>query len=157
MEGKNLAKLLGCLCLCTVAAAIGSCLTVPVVARWHVDLAMPSIMPPTWAFTPMCLMIFLLQGIGLYLLWQKRTIREIYLAIIIFLVQIVFNIGWLFTFFGERMPVVAAIEAATALPLIALLIYEVYKLNKHAAFLFSFAVLCVTYRMAISIATALVN
>jgi benzodiazapine receptor len=114
-------------------------------------------MPPFWLFTPLCLVIFMFQGLGMYHLWQKYSLRQLRFVITLFFVQIILNLGWLFLFFGAKMPVAATIEGLLAVPVLLFLIYEVYETDKKSALYFILSVVCITYRLCISIGTAYMN
>ena len=87
------------------AGIFGSIATTSSVKSWYVtDVIKPSFNPPSWLFAPVWTLLFLLMGISLYRVWQKKG------DLFWFWTQLLLNIIWSFLFFGFRSPTLAFYE-----------------------------------------------
>lgn len=87
------------------AGIFGSIATASSVKSWYVtDVIKPSFNPPSWLFAPVWTLLFLLMGISLYIVWQKKG------DLFWFWTQLLLNIIWSFLFFGFRSPTLAFYE-----------------------------------------------
>jgi translocator protein len=97
--------LLIALFIVAATSGLGSTATSPHIPTWYAALNKPWFNPPNWAFPVAWTALFLLMAVGLW-----RILRQVdggqarNHAILAFLVQILFNIGWSFTFFAARSP-----------------------------------------------------
>ena len=69
----NYKRLIISLILPQLAGGVGSIFTTSAIPLWYATLAKPSFNPPNWLFGPVWLLLYLLMGIGIYLIWQKKT------------------------------------------------------------------------------------
>ena len=87
------------------AGIFGSIATASSVKSWYVtDVIKPSFNTPSWLFAPVWTLLFLLMGISLYIVWQKKG------DLFWFWTQLLLNIIWSFLFFGFRSPTLAFYE-----------------------------------------------
>jgi len=98
---KRLALLVGCIALAFLAAGIGSLFTAAEIPTWYAALQKPSFNPPNWVFGPVWTVLYLLQGIALYLVISAKE-KNTRLAVAVFMVQLVFNTLWSIVFFGAH-------------------------------------------------------
>ena len=70
--------------------------------RWFMQLTMPDIMPPFWAFPLAWTILYLLMGIALALVCAAWGARGRGIAITAFIAQLLVNITWNPVFFGMR-------------------------------------------------------
>ena len=78
-------------------------------SEWYYKiLQKPSWNPPDWLFPPAWTLLFLLMGIALYLVDQKKSQTiKIKGALIVFGVQLLLNLSWSAAFFGFHSPLIA--------------------------------------------------
>ncbi len=131
MKYNNIFKLVVSIIICETAGVIGSFFTISEINTWYSLLKKPSFNPPDWIFGPVWTTIYILMGISLYLVWEKKfipvkeiniknkkpwqKISEKFLSgkwqqlniILIFAVQLILNIAWSVIFFGWHNPGVA--------------------------------------------------
>lgn len=96
--------LIGFIVLCFAAAAIGGAATSSSVNGWFQTLNQPSWAPPNWLFGPVWTALYLMMAVAAWLVWRsdKGTARR--LLLILFGIQLVFNIAWSVIFFGLQSP-----------------------------------------------------
>jgi tryptophan-rich sensory protein len=90
------------------------------------DLVKPSFNPPSWLFGPVWTTLFLLMGVALYLVWQRKKISKW------FWIQLLLNILWSVLFFGVKRPDLAFLEIVVLWIAILKTILEFGKVNKKA-------------------------
>ena len=64
---------------------------------WYTALHKPSFNPPTWLFGPVWTVLYILMGIALGKLWRLR--KQTNLPLVLFIIQLIFNILWSPLFF----------------------------------------------------------
>lgn len=104
-----------------VAASIaGSAVTVPQIPTWYAGLVKPPFNPPNWIFAPVWTALYALMALGVFRILRlpvgtpgRRR------ALLVYHLQLLFNIGWSFAFFGANSPVAGL---AVILPLLVLIV-----------------------------------
>lgn len=99
---------------CELVGISGSVFTVRAIPTWYAKLKKPAFNPPNWIFGPVWTILYALQGIAAYLIFQASGNG---IAFDVFIVQFLLNVLWTPLFFGAKR-----IGAALA-ELIALLIF----------------------------------
>jgi translocator protein len=126
----NLIKFIFCILIAEGAGILGSIATVSSVKTWYLtDLIKPSWNPPSWLFGPVWTTLFVLMGIALYLVWEKKN------NLFWFWIQLVLNILWSFLFFGLRSPMLAFYEIIFLWIAILMTIIKFWSYNKTAGIL----------------------
>lgn len=106
------------------AGIFGSIATATSVKSWYVtDVIKPSFNPPSWLFAPVWTLLFLLMGISLYRVWQKKG------DLFWFWTQLLLNIIWSFLFFGFRSPTLAFYEILVLWTTILITIVKFQKID----------------------------
>lgn len=101
----NPIKLFLCILITESTGILGSLFTASSVKTWYVtDVVKSSLNPPSWVFAPVWTLLFLLMGIALYLVWNKKN------NLFWFWVQLLLNLLWSILFFGLRSPQLAFYE-----------------------------------------------
>ncbi len=117
-------KFLISILICEFAGIIGSFFTVSQINTWYSTINKPTFNPPNWIFGPVWTTLFVLMGISLYLVWEKKweakdkiqpkkawnKLSQKFLSgswqkaniILIFYTQLVLNILWSVVFFGAH-------------------------------------------------------
>lgn len=148
----NLVKIFVSILICEAAGIIGSIFTVSSVKTWYVtDLVKPSFNPPSWVFGPVWTTLFLLMGVALYLVWQKKKISKW------FWIQLLLNILWSVLFFGLKRPDWAFLEIMVLWIAILKTILEFGKVDKRAARLLLPYLLWVSFASILNLAVARLN
>jgi tryptophan-rich sensory protein len=104
-----------------VAASLaGSAATLPQIPTWYAGLEKPPFNPPNWIFAPVWTALYALMALGVFRILRlpigtpgRRR------ALMVYHLQLLFNIGWSFAFFGANSPVAGLV---VILPLIVLII-----------------------------------
>lgn len=65
---------------------------------WYHELHKPSFNPPSWVFSPVWTLLYIMIGISLGKLWRNRS-KNMY-ALLLFAGQMIFNLAWSPLFFG---------------------------------------------------------
>ena len=133
MSKRNYLELALAILLCNLAGFIGSVFTMPSIPTWYAALVKPAFNPPNWIFGPVWTLLYILMGIALYLVWQKRAGARA--AIWLFLVHLVINALWSVVFFGWHEILWAFVVIILLWLMIVALIWMFYKVNKTAAYL----------------------
>ncbi len=106
------------------AGIFGSIATSSSVKSWYVtDVIKPNFNPPSWLFAPVWTLLFLLMGISLYRVWQKKG------DLFWFWTQLLLNIIWSFLFFGFRSPTLAFYEILVLWATILITIVKFQKID----------------------------
>lgn len=93
-----------CVSIVEVVGASGAVFTARGLDGWYDTLQQPALSPPGWVFGPVWTVLFALIGAALWLVWRQARVspRAVRLALGVFVVHFVFNLGWSATFFGMR-------------------------------------------------------
>jgi benzodiazapine receptor len=67
---------------------------------WYSNLTRPAWTPPSWVFGPVWSILYTLMAIALILVIVNRADRDIAIPVILFIIQLVLNAGWVGIFFG---------------------------------------------------------
>jgi benzodiazapine receptor len=102
-RGATLALAAGASVVATSTA--GRLITTPIVAGWYRTLVKPSFNPPNWAFPVAWSLLFVLMGVAFWrvLRTEPRTPGRS-VAVVLFLAQLLLNVGWSAAFFGSQSP-----------------------------------------------------
>ncbi|MEM4359429.1 MAG: TspO/MBR family protein [Candidatus Bilamarchaeaceae archaeon] len=114
---------------------LGSFFTSSSVSTWYETLAKPAFNPPNWLFAPVWTLLFILIGISFYLVWKEDFGNRRTMAIGVYAVQLLLNLGWSFLFFGLKNPFLAFIEIIALWSAILINIAVFYKISKKAGLL----------------------
>lgn len=119
-----------------LAAVLGNAATLPNIAPWYEGLAKPPLTPPNWVFGPAWTILYILMGVAFYRILRREAAapRRRWRAILLFVLQLVFNAGWSFAFFAAQSP---ALGLAVILPMEALILATIdafWRLDRAAAY-----------------------
>lgn len=121
-----------------LAGIIGSVFTFTAISGWYTTLAKPVFTPPNFVFGPVWITLYTLMGIALFLIWDKEqgfSFLKNKKAYYLFLGQWFLNALWSIMFFGFQLLFLAFLEIIVLWILIALTMFEFYKIDKKAAYL----------------------
>jgi len=101
MTGKKILTFVIAIGICLLAGYIGSYYSTPAITTWYAGLQKSDLTPPSWVFAPVWTVLYILMGISLYLTIQSGLNNsEVRFGLVLFLFQLLVNIGWSFFFFG---------------------------------------------------------
>lgn len=135
MLAKNLPRLVASLIICQLAGIIGSFFTVPAITSWYATLVKPSFNPPNYLFGPVWFTLYILMGISLYLVWQKKAQKKTREALILFGFHLLLNAAWSILFFGLKNLALAFGEIIILWLFILIVIYKFWKIEPKAGML----------------------
>ena len=96
--------------ICFAVAAGGSVFTASSVKTWYPCLIKPAGTPPPWVFGPVWSILYLLMAAAAWLVWRQRIHEDVWLALALFMAQLILNGVWSLVFFGLRRPGAALAE-----------------------------------------------
>jgi translocator protein len=106
--------------ICFAVGASGSVFTASSVKTLYPGLLKPAGTPPSWVFGPAWSLLYLLMGTAAWLVWRQRSHEDVWLALALFMAQLILNGLWSFIFFGLRRPGAALVEIILLLATIAM-------------------------------------
>jgi translocator protein len=117
-----------------LAGAVGTVYTLKEITTWYVSLIKPSWTPPNWAFGPIWSTLYVLMGISLFLIWREGLERkDVKIAILVFAVQLVINVGWSIIFFATHNIIGGLVLVIILWISILINILVFYRISKPAA------------------------
>jgi tryptophan-rich sensory protein len=154
---NKLLKLLLLIVVCEGVGILGSIFTISSITAWYSHLNKPIFNPPNWIFGPVWTMLYLLMGVSLFLVLEKKLKKQKSFLIILFSVQLFLNFLWSVIFFGLHLPAVALIEIALLWVVITLLIIDFWKFSKPAALILVPYLCWVSFASVLNLFVALLN
>lgn len=157
MKLNKFLKLLVCLAIPLLVGSIAGLVTSPNIKEWYQFLEKPVFSPPNWIFGPMWTLLYLLMGVGLFLILEteKNKLRD--KAVKVFAIQLAFNFVWSFLFFEFRLVGVAFFEILLIWVSVIWMITSFYPINKKAALLQTPYLLWVSFASALNGAVWILN
>jgi len=109
---RDVIALIVSLAVCFGVAAVGSAFTTPSLPGWYAGIAKPEWTPPNAVFAPVWTTLFALMAIAAWLVWRRQHEKpaRVRLALVMFGVQLLLNMGWSLLFFRMRAPGWAMVE-----------------------------------------------
>jgi benzodiazapine receptor len=100
-RAKDVARLIVSIVVCQLAGGLGAIFTTPAIPTWYASLNKPSFNPPNTVFFPVWTTLYTLMGIAVFLVWRKGLHeRRVRVALALFGIQLILNLGWTIIFFG---------------------------------------------------------
>jgi len=135
MSKLQIIKLIVSIFLPLGLGTIAGIFTAQSVPEWYATLNRPSFNPPNWIFGPVWTTLYILMGISLFLIWKQDMSKERNLAILVFMLQLLFNFGWSFIFFYFNMIGFALIEIILLWISIVIMLVLFYKIKPIASYI----------------------
>ena len=117
--------------LCLFAGIIGSLFST---GEWYQSLEKSSLTPPNIVFPIVWNILFILMGIAVWRVWERRLQSANY-ALLLFIIQLGLNMLWSYLFFGLQRPEIALIEIIILWVAILATTIVFFKLDKIAGIL----------------------
>ena len=116
LSARGLLFLLLSVLLVMVASLAGQVLTQPALMSWYVTLNKPFFTPPNIVFPLVWTMLYALMAVAFWRVLRAKTPFETRkTAILLFLVQLVFNVAWSYAFFKLQSPLAGLVVIAVLL------------------------------------------
>jgi benzodiazapine receptor len=136
MKLRDIWKLVVSIIACLAAGAIGSIFTRQAIPTWYATLEKPVFNPPNWLFSPVWTLLYIMMGVAAFLVWRKGLEnKQVRIALIVFLVQLVLNALWSVAFFGLESPLYGLIVIAALWVAILFTVLKFHRLSLAASVL----------------------
>jgi len=145
MKAVDVVKLVVSIAVPLLAGFGSTVWTINSIPTWYASLNKPWFSPPNVVFAPVWTILYILMGVALFIIWRSPRNRTRDTWIALFAAQLSVNIIWTFAFFGLQNGVLTIVPLWI---LIAVTIYQFYKVDKWASYLL------VPYLAWVGIATA---
>jgi tryptophan-rich sensory protein len=141
--------------LCFSTAYFGSKATTPSIDSWYQSLSKPFFNPPNWIFAPVWTLLFFLMAISFYLILTepKRNNK----GIVLFILQLIFNFLWSYSFFFLHNPLLAFIDILILIALVILTYRSFSKINKTSGLLLLPYITWISFASILNLAIVLLN
>lgn len=158
MKIIDILKLVTSIILCQLAGLIGSIFTTPAIPTWYESLRKPSFSPPNWIFGPVWVNLYLLMGISLFVIWQRRENNlQAKRGLILFFAQLILNAFWSVAFFGLKSPFLGLINIILLWFAIFFTVRHFLKISKIAALLLLPYLLWVSFAAVLNFSLWILN
>lgn len=118
-----------------ITSLIGSVLTAPALLSWYPTLKKPFFTPPNLVFPIAWTLLFALMAVAFWrILRAKSPLNERKGAIVLFLGQMVLNMGWSYAFFTRQSPALGLVVVGLLLVGIALTIRAFLRIDRAAGY-----------------------
>ncbi|WP_406657963.1 TspO/MBR family protein [Methanolobus sp. ZRKC2] len=129
-------KLIASLVICQFAGIFGAIFTTPAIPTWYAALEKPFFVPPSWTFSVVWPILYLLMGLALYIVWEKGwEYREVKVAMGVFGLQLFLNFLWSVLFFGLQSPFLGLMGIVILWLVILVTIVLFYRISRAAGLL----------------------
>jgi tryptophan-rich sensory protein len=118
--------------VCELVGIAGSIFTVRAIPTWYVRLNKPTFSPPNWLFGPVWTILYAVQGIAAYLVFQQTGNG---FAFALFIFQLLLNACWTPLFFGAKRIGAAFTELIVLLIFIVITTVLFFSVNAVAGWL----------------------
>jgi len=138
--------------ICLAAGRLGAAITEPALDTWYRGLAKPDWTPPDLVFPVAWSLIFLAIGIAAWLVWKTAERGEARLPLTLFFGQLIINVLWSFSFFGQRDPFLGLVCLGALVIAVVLTTLAFLRVSQLAGWLFLPYLLWLGYAAALNFA-----
>ncbi len=149
--------LLICIAIPLVSGSLSGLAIADHISSWYSTLNKPSFNPPNYLFGPVWSVLYILMGIGLYLILQTPKSAMRTKSIILFAVQLILNLSWSFIFFNAQSPFAALIIIGILWIAILMMMIYFHTLSPIASYLQIPYLLWVSFASVLNAAIWLLN
>jgi translocator protein len=151
-------KLLISIIICQGAGIIGSIFTAGALSGWFSELNHPSFTPANWLYPPIWITVHLLIAIAAFLIWWRGLhIKPVRVAMILFIIQLVLSVVWVFVLFGLQYILFGLIAVVVLWVMLLLTIIQFYKVSTAAGNLMIPYIVWITFAVILNGALYLLN
>lgn len=138
--------------VCLAAGRLGAALTEPALEGWYDTLQKPNWTPPDVVFPVAWSILFVTMGIAAWLVWKTAERGELRLPMTLFFGQLVINVLWSFSFFGQRSPFLGLICLSALVLAVIITTIAFTRVSRAAGWLFLPYLLWLGYAGALNFA-----
>lgn len=149
--------LLICIAIPLVSGSLSGLAIADHISSWYSTLNKPSFNPPNYLFGPVWSVLYILMGIGLYLILQTPKSAMRTKSIVLFTVQLILNLSWSFIFFNAQSPFAALIIIGILWIAILMMMIYFHTLSPIASYLQIPYLLWVSFASVLNAAIWLLN
>lgn len=131
---ERFAKILVCVLLCAGLGFASGVSNASEINGWYQGIKKPSWNPPEEIFGPVWTSLYILMGIAAGLVWHSNDERKTK-ALMLFVLQFMFNLGWPLLFFDQHRPDLAFIQIIVLLLLIIATTISFYRIKPATGYL----------------------
>lgn len=135
MHKIHVLKLITAIFLPIAIGAFGGWITSQAIPDWYEQLKKPIFNPPMWLFGPVWTILYFLMGFSFYLIWKQEPSSSRNVALWLFAIQLLLNLGWTILFFNFHWIGLAFVEIIILWVVIFAMFIQFYPLNIIAAYL----------------------
>ena len=151
-------KMLISVATCLMIGFIGSLSTFEALSDWYPTLVKPPFNPPTWIFSPVWTLLYIIMGISAATVWHQGWHRKVVRgALMFFLAQLLCNGLWSVVFFGMQSAGGAVYVIVVLILLIGMTIIRFHPLSKVGAYMMVPYLLWVLFAAVLNISIYLLN
>ena len=147
-QRKQLLGLIAWFVLSFAASTVGALASLQA-RSFYGSLSQPEWAPPSWVFGPVWTVLFAMMAITAWLVWRIGGIQANPQALLLFLLQLVFNALWSWLFFAWQLGALAFADIILLWILIVATLVSFWRVNRLAG------ALLVPYLLWVSFAAAL--
>ena len=138
--------------ICLAVGRLGAAITEPALDGWYRGLAKPDWTPPDVVFPVAWSLLFLAMGIAAWLVWKTAERGEAHLPLTLFFGQLIINVLWSFSFFGQRDPLLGLVCLGALFAAVVLTTLAFSRVSQAASWLFLPYLLWLGYAGALNFA-----
>lgn len=129
----------------TLAVSLAACVfagykfwyaALPGMPAWYENLIKPIFSAPSWVFSPVWMVSFVLMGLVLFFILQSGVSqRDVSFGLILFALQLVFTLVWAYAFFGLHAIFIAFLCIIALWATLISAIIQVFRFNVYGGML----------------------
>jgi tryptophan-rich sensory protein len=110
--------------------------SLPGMPAWYEGLVKPIFSPPSWVFSPVWMVSFILLGLALFFILQSGVRqRDVSFGLILFALQLLFTLVWAYAFFGVHAIFIAFMCIIALWATLFSAIIQVFRFNVYGGML----------------------
>jgi len=133
------------LVLAFAAAALGGLATATSVDTWYPTLRKPSWNPPSWLFSPVWTLLYMLMAVATWRAWRVGDALGARRTASLYSAQLTLNALWSILFFGLRRPDLALLDIVVLWAVLVIILVRYFRIDRIAAALWMPYVAWVTF------------
>lgn len=138
------------LVLAFAAAGLGALATSTSVDTWYPTLRKPEWNPPSWIFSPVWTLLYLLMAAATWRAWRTGDALAARRTVSLYTAQLTLNALWSILFFGMRQPGAALAEIIVLWAVLVIILIRYWRIDRLAAGLWAPYVAWVTFAAALN-------
>jgi tryptophan-rich sensory protein len=135
--------------ICFAVAAVGAAASLQAGA-FYTELVRPDWAPPAAVFGPVWTVLYAMMAVAAWLVWRHRDIRLARLALVLFVLQLIFNALWSWLFFAWNRGALSFLDIAVLWATIVVTLICFWRITLLAGLLLVPYLVWVTFASALS-------